>query len=194
MKKVVLAALIALVGGVLLRSLPAQAACGAMWHIEKGNKTVGACDGKSEDGTFSSNVELADGEYGEYILNLTLNDYDGGEFRFESYSAGVNVVKVMITLVGNNVVPQKTIMPGAYWGAPVEIRGEGTLTISDVEIESGDIGQSESTGNVEETVSDEDESKVLMIASIAAGIYIVASVVAIVFLASKVKKAKRSKR
>lgn len=187
MKKIanMILALALLTSGVLLRSSSAQAACGAYWQLKKDGETVSACDGRSKDGSFASNVELADGEYGEYILNLTLDNYNSDEFGFESYSAGINVVKVVITLVGDSIVPQKTIMPGTYWGAPVEIKGEGTLTFSEVAVVA-DITEV----GVGESEKEDGSAGMLMLVSIVAGAYVVISVVIYIVLGKKIKRTK----
>ena len=104
MKKVaaMLLALALLTSGVLSRSSSAQAACGAYWEVGKNKEIVGACgedENKSKDGTFTAKTELDNGEYGKYALSLTLNNYNSGGFKFETYLGGIKVTKVTITLV-----------------------------------------------------------------------------------------------
>lgn len=193
MKKIanMLLALALLTSGVLLQSSSVQAACGGWWYIGEvgaGGEMVSFCDSKSQDETFASSVDLDNDEYGKYVLNVTLNNYNGGEFKIEGLSAGLEVVKVIITLVGKNTVPQKTIMPGTYWGAPVEIKGEGTLTFSDVAVVADTTEAS-----VGESEKEDGSAGMLMLVSIVAGVYVVISVVVFVILGLKIKNLKTKK-
>lgn len=72
---------------------------------------------------------------------------------------------------------------GACWGAPVEIKGEGALIISDVVADAGSAVVED-----EENKEEDGSAGLLTLVSIAAGAYVVVSIIVFVILGLKIKR------
>ena len=185
----------------------AQAACGLAWIVNDG-ESVSYCGGQSEGGNFLVELEPMPDESG-YISKIVLTDYKG-EIKLEAYGGRIPVKKYMIELNGDNelIIAEKEDM--LFGGVSYELAGEGRLLVrtGDATKEctsgeaSGGVGGSHGEdlpddaliGPTEEQATGSSAKIGWMIGGIAAGVYIVGSLIAFVVIGVKSNKRKAAEK
>lgn len=181
----------------------AQAACGLAWIVND-EESVSYCGGQSEGGNFLVELEPMPDESG-YVSRIVLTDYKG-EIKLEAYGGSIPVKKYVIELNGDNelIIAEKEDM--LFGGVSYELTGEGRLLVrtGDTTKEctsgeaSGGVGGSQGEDSPDDALVGPTEEQTIgssvkigwMIGGIAAGVYIVGSLIAFGVIGVKGRKRK----
>lgn len=103
----------------------ASAACAIGWEkvASDSNWMVSGCNGKSEDGTFTSKIS------DDQIIMVDLNGYKGGAFVLKGYGTGISTKKIVFNLIGENEITAEDGIAFITEGIPVEFTGSGSLKV-----------------------------------------------------------------